>query len=503
VRNGQEDKEQAEKPARGFRRLPSTLHGLSARLLLLTALFVMISEVFIFVPSVARFRQTYLEDKIDEAHLAMLAVRIAPDFGVRDTFANVVMKHTEAHMISLREPMGEGLLGRKLLLGGGVSEVDRTVDLSDPMVIPLILDAFETLFIDQNRVLRVVGPSPRDADIQIEVVIDEAPLQSEMWDYATRIFWLSIAIALFTAALLNISLQFLIVRPIRRVTANMIAFREQPEVVSNEFDGGSRTDEIGVAQRELARMEADLRAALGQKTRLAALGSAVTKINHDLRNILSTAILVSDRLAGYEDPEVKRYAGPIISALDRAQKLCEQTIRFARDGTSQLSRKQFDLASLVAEAGEGLFADSELPGSGDTTAAGGEKQLAGWDNRVAPGVFVTADRDHLFRVFANLGRNAWEAGARSIRTTARQEDAAIIIEIADDGPGLPKKAMENLFKPFAGSARSGGSGLGLAISRDIMRAHGGDISLVHSSPNGTVFEIRLPSSDTHGSRGGR
>ena len=471
------------------RRLPGAFRGLSARLLMLTALFVMISEVFIFAPSGARFRQTYLLDKLEQAHLAMLAVRITPSIGVHDVFSGVVMKHTGTKMISLREPTLGGVPGRKLLLGTGVSSVDKTVDLRDPMVPELILDAFETLMQTENRVLRVMAPSPREPDIEIEVVIDEEPMAREMWSYANRIFWLSIAIAGFTAALLNVSLQFLIVRPIRRFTARMIAFRENPEAVPEAPPANRRTDEIGVAQREFARMEADLRAALAQKTRLAALGSAVTKINHDLRNILSSAILVSDRLAGNDDPEVKRQSGPIVAALNRAQKLCEQTVRYARDGAPELRREHFDLAELVEEAGEGLFVPSGADGGRYPFKA---REDAVWDNRVADGLVLFADRDHLFRVFANLGRNAWEAGARSIRISARRQEAWLLVEIADDGPGLPKKAQDNLFKPFAGSARSGGSGLGLAISGDIVRAHGGDIRLVHSSANGTLFEIMLP-----------
>jgi signal transduction histidine kinase len=64
--------------------------------------------------------------------------------------------------------------------------------------------------------------------------------------------------------------------------------------------------------------------------------------------------------------------------------------------------------------------------------------------------------------------------------------------VADDGPGLPPRAQENLFRPFAASARPGGSGLGLAIARELMRVHGGDLTLVASTGNGTIFRITMP-----------
>jgi signal transduction histidine kinase len=95
-------------------------------------------------------------------------------------------------------------------------------------------------------------------------------------------------------------------------------------------------------------------------------------------------------------------------------------------------------------------------------------------------------------VLNNLGRNARQAGAGSVRVGARLVGGRILIDIADDGPGLSDKARDRLFEPFAGSARDGGTGLGLIIARDIMRAHGGDIELVETGASGTTFRMLLP-----------
>jgi signal transduction histidine kinase len=96
-----------------------------------------------------------------------------------------------------------------------------------------------------------------------------------------------------------------------------------------------------------------------------------------------------------------------------------------------------------------------------------------------------------------VARNAVEAGARQLRFAAARENALVAIEIDDDGPGMPPKARENLFRPFFGSARPGGSGLGLAIARELMRAHGGDLALVASTGAGTVFRLTLPAPAEH------
>src|SRR3546814_13881629 len=83
-------------------------------------------------------------------------------------------------------------------------------------------------------------------------------------------------------------------------------------------------------------MQQGLRAALLKKTRLAALGTAVTKVNHDLRNILATASLISDRLAKSGDPAVRSMAPALVNAIDRALHLCAQALQFTREGPAQL-----------------------------------------------------------------------------------------------------------------------------------------------------------------------
>ena len=261
----------------------------------------------------------------------------------------------------------------------------------------------------------------------------------------------------------------------------MIEFRDDPEDASRVIAASRRSDEIGVAERELAMMQKTVRAALGQRARLAALGTAVTKINHDLRNILATARLVTDGLTASAAPEVRRVAPRLFDAIDRAVALCTHTLDYSREGAPPLTASRFLLAPLIDEIGPGL------------AGAGSELTI---DRDIPADLAIEADRDQLYRVFLNLARNAVEAGAHRLRLAAAREDGAIAIELADDGPGLPPKTRENLFRPFFGSARPGGSGLGLAIARELMRAHGGELNLLSSTAAGTIFRLTLPAPAT-------
>ena len=420
--------------------LPSPAKGLSARLLVLTIFFVMLAEVLIFVPSMARYRLTYLEEKLASAHLAVLTLEATPDQMVSEELQGELLGYVGAHSIALRRP-GEGKL---MLMRESPGQVDASFDLRSAGAATLVADAFASLIGPGDRVIRVVGRSPHQPAASVEVVIDEAPLCQAMFAFGERILALSLVISLMTAALVYVALHLLLVRPMRRVTASMTRFREDPEDLTAQIRPSNRTDEIGVAERELASMQARLAASLHQKTRLAALGIAVTKVNHDLKNILSSARLVSDRLADSDDPDVRRIAPTLVRTIDRAVHLCQQTLNFTQEGPPQLELSRFDLSELVADvATEIAPAESvgERTGTGGrgtggqgtggqgTGGQGPGDQITGGRapagpvlNRLPAGLEVEADRDQLYRVFANLLRNAVEAGATAVTVTADSAD---------------------------------------------------------------------------------
>jgi signal transduction histidine kinase len=453
-------------------KLPALWRSLSARLLVLTIAFVMVSEVLIFVPSIASFRLKYLDERIAAANIAILALLATPDAMVSDELERELLSQAGAYVIGMKRPDG-----KKLMLGmeDKVPAIDAQFDLRRHDLLKSVGDACVALLQTHNRILRVVGVSPRHNETEVEIVIDETPLHEAMLDYGAQVLAVSIVISLVTASLVYLALQWWMVRPIRRMTESMIAFRGDPENLSTPLRVERRGDEIGVAQAELAEMQAGLRASLQQKTRLAALGTAVTKISHDLRNMLATAQLVSDRLVSSADPQVKRAAPTLVAAIDRAVELCTRTLDFTREGPPRLDYRRFALKGLVYEIGAGGLAN----GKTQLIDAVGEIELE-------------ADRDQFYRVLANLVRNASEAGATEVTVSAAMAGDRVTVEVRDNGPGISPRARQNLFTPFAASGRPGGSGLGLAIARELTHAHGGDLSLVSSDATGTLFRIDLP-----------
>jgi signal transduction histidine kinase len=457
------------------------LKSLSARLLMLTILFVMLSEVLIFVPSVARFRLDWLEQKLTDANLALLALEATPDNMVSQELADRLLANAGAYAIRLVNPRkAASPVVQRALVMKMPPKVDATTVLAETTMSEAIIDALTTLARSGSRTLRIVGAPRQEPSMPIHVVLDEVPLRRDMQDYGRRILNLSLVISLVTAALVYFSLQWLLVGPMRRVTAAMIVFREDPEDPGRILAPSKRLDEIGIAERELVQLQESVYHALRQRARLAALGTAVAKINHDLRNILSTARLISDRLADDPSPEVRRVIPSLLAAIDRAIDLCTGTLDFTREGDPPLRLSQFALAELIDD-----LAAITPPDDGSGT-------MMQIENRVPASLLIRADRDQLHRILLNLARNAAEAGAKHLLVEAVRVGGLMTIDIADDGPGLNPRARDNLFIPFAGSGRPGGTGLGLAIARELMRAHGGEVTLVETGAAGSRFQLTIP-----------
>jgi signal transduction histidine kinase len=455
--------------------LPRLRRSLSARLLLLTIAFVMLAEVMIYTPSIARFRLDYLTERLVDAHIATLALEATPTHMVSPELETQLLTVVGAYSV-VRIVQGQT---RMLIMNREMPPtIDASYDLRRSNWVSLVADAFVTLAQPKNRILRVVGPSPFSAGMAEELVLDETPLRRAMYDYSTRILSVSIMISLVTAGLVYLALQMMLVRPLRQVTASMHEFSAAPDDVGTQIEPTGRRDEIGMVQRELARLQTELRASLREKTRLAALGSAMIRINHDLRNILATAQLVSDRLGHLEDATVRRLTPTLIAAIDRAIALCVNTITFAREDMPAPRPERFRLRPLAEEVGAALA----------PMAPEGSR----WQVEMPDNLMLHADRDQIFRVLVNLGRNAYEAAATSVQVIGQRTERGLEIEVSDNGQGFAPAARQRLFQAFAGSGKAGGSGLGLAIVRDVLRAHGGDIELASSRPGETRFRLLLP-----------
>ena len=459
---------------------PRIRFGLSAKLLVLTVLFVMLAEICIYVPSIANFRLTWLTNKLGAAHTAALVFDAAPD--VPEQLSRQILDSIGARALAMKIGQQRRLLATTEM----PSEVLQDVDIRDMRPMRAIVEAFRTLLVAKDTdLLRAIGPAPVGGQF-VEIVIPEGPLRSAMWIYSRNIMVLSIAISAISAALVYFALHYLFVRPLYRITANMASFRADPEDQARILAPTSRHDEIGFVEHELAEMQRDLANTLLEKTRLANLGLAVSKINHDLRNLLSSAQLFSDRLARLPDPQVQRFAPKLMRALERAIAFCQSTLSYGRAQEPPPDRRPVALMELVEDVR-------------DTLGLAPESRI-GWITSVERGLTVDADRDQLLRVLINLARNAMQAlegrapndpVQDQIRITGRREGAVAVIEVADTGPGFSDQARAHLFEAFQGSTRSGGAGLGLVIADELVRAHGGEITLVDGTI-GATFRLKIP-----------
>ncbi|MEW5421315.1 nitrogen regulation protein NR(II) [Amorphus sp. 3PC139-8] len=466
----------APKRGQGTRR--SWRAGLSGKLLVLTLLFVMVSEILIYVPSIANFRLSWLRDSHATASVAAMVLAEGSE----------VPKALQARLLSSTDTIAIALLAgdRRRLLAVDMppESVDLHVDLAEMEPLSAIVDAFAVLLETEPHTIRVSGAAP-GRDERVEIVISDRRMRTAMLAYSRNILMLSLLISVITAVLVYMSLRWLLVRPMQRLSAAIEDFADNPEDASRIIEPSDRADEIGDAERRLATMQRQLLETIHQRRRLADLGLAVSKINHDLRNLLAAAQLFSDRLSSSPDPTVQRVLPKIVGTLDRAVGYTRAVLSYGRTGEAPPSRRLIRLRQVVEDVADlvGLAQHPDIV----------------FENRVPADLEVDADTDQLSRVLINLARNAVHiletdgdtALVRRVEVSAERAGGVVTIRVADTGPGIPPKVREHLFQPFQGSTRKGGTGLGLAISAEIVRAHGGSIALAETTP-GATFEITLP-----------
>jgi signal transduction histidine kinase len=466
--------------------LPSVMtgrfSGLSSKLIATIIVVILLVEIVVYLPSLASFRSTWLEDRLRVGVVAARVLDAVPDvmalpqeltdrlLNSAGAIAIVYRREGQSQMIELTNPV--------------MPDEVVTADLRLRDLPSQVLGALDTLFAGPGRTLRVVGTGDMEESL-VELLMPEAPLRRDMLDYSRSIALVSLGIAVVTAFVLYVLVSRLFIDPVLRMTGNMLAFRKAPENAALILDPSTRRDEIGILERELADMESDLFSMLRQRRHLADLGLAVAKINHDLRNTLTSAQLLSDQVATLDDPKVQRLAPRLVNTLDRAIGFAQSVLDYGRETSAVPRFASVTLRGLVDDAA------FEAKASGNP--------LIAFRNEVDEALVVDVDAGQMGRVLVNLiknAREALEAGGPDLHEPAIVVSAArdadrTVISVIDNGPGLPERARKNLFVAFEGSVRSGGTGLGLAIAREIVEAHGGTLALVEAE-RGTRFDITLP-----------
>jgi signal transduction histidine kinase len=459
--------------------------GLAKRVLILVATFVMTAEVMIYVPSMSIYHDNWLRSRLSAGYTAALVLEAAPHGMIPASLSNQLLDSVPARIIVLQD---RGT--RRILAASEMPlRVDDTYDLRDPSWGASLAATVGTLLAPKGRVLTIYGAAPMGGDA-VEITMDEAALKRAMHSYSLRLLNLSLIVSLIVATFAMAAIHFMVLAPVRRLTTSIVEFEADPEDSSRIIVPSGSKHEIGEAEEALAIMQDTLARELHQKKHLAALGLAVAKINHDLRNMLASAQLLSDRLANVTDPLAQRVAPKLVATLDRAIRFCQATLTYGRATDDPPNPRPLMLRGLVTEVIETLPTD-------------GVRKIE-IVNDVEENCEIVADDEQMFRILMNLARNSVEAlqsagpaPGRPARVVIRahldQDRNAAIIEVADTGPGIPDTLRPKLFAAFVTSTRRGGTGLGLAIAADLVRAHKGSITLLPQALEvGTTFRIALP-----------
>lgn len=456
--------------------------GVAGRLLAVSVIVILAAEVLIFAPNVAAFHALRINDRLNLAETAAIALQGSSTLNAQ--LSRNLIENAEILRIAMaREDVRELLLESPL--PRDATGVPRTYDYRDAGALTRAGWAFETLFAPNGRVLRVVAAPRFEQGEFIEILINERPLKREIANYAWQLLMASTLVSALAGAGAYVLLTWAFVRPVERLTHRIERFRDAPEDATIFASPSRRRDEIGRAERAVADMAEHVRASLRQRERLANLGAAVARIAHDLRNLLATAQLVTERLAKSEDPAVRQAAPRLERAIGRAAGLASASLRYGKAEEAAPVLKPVRARAAIAEAfDDALAAYPHLSRRAEA----------------ADDLTLIADAEQLHRMLVNLLRNAAQAlatagradGADAIVVRAERRGALIALQVADRGPGLPEAARAHLFEPFVSADRAGGAGLGLAIARELARAQGGDVVLVQTGAVGSVFEIVLP-----------
>jgi len=457
---------------------------LRVKLLLLICICVILTEALVFLPSVANRQHRWFENQHRFAYALSLSVYKTDEYGLEERAL------TNLELVEMAIIAPDGTI-KEILTEQPSITIDKVVDLDAASGLNYLISAIRTLFVGGNRIIQITGQIGDDGT-KLSLLTRDYSLRATLFTFSERFFYSSLAIALIVAAAIYLLVTEILLRPIYRIYSNVLNFVMAPDDPQAILIPTNRHDEIGLAERRLAAIEAELQCGYAQQKHLAELGLAISKINHDMRNLLASAQLISDRLSSIDDPLIKRLTPKLIRTIDRAINYSQSVLLYGKIQEQLPHYQRLHLKSLIDDVIDIL----EPEQYGDITI----------DNKVEEDFEIEADGEQMHRIFTNLCRNAVQVLAahkmpeseqtapplKKIIINAHRDGDESVIWVCDTGPGLPPQAREHLFEPFRGSMRSNGTGLGLAICHELVRAHGGTIRLREEITAGTHFEIRLP-----------
>lgn len=342
----------------------------------------------------------------------------------------------------------------------------------------------------------------RTLDAESVAAIEDLQLQVQAAQRRTERLTLAFTLLVSVLGVVAAVGVFLTLRPLRRLTEGVRRLGRGDWGQRIGPSGPGREDEVSQLAREFNNMaealqERERRLLRGE--RLAAAGQLAAQITHEIRNPLSSvalnAELLEDELAE-ASPEARELLSKISREVDRLTAVTEDYLSFAR--RPKPHRSPIDLGEELRDLLDFMAQELEMAG-------------IEVERRIPEGpVPVLGDANQLRQVFMNLVRNAQEAVLEDQRDRDRDHDHGgerrprievemrckgdqVFVVVRDDGPGipLPDAEVERIFDAFY-TSKAQGTGLGLPTVQQIVQDHEGAVSVAHTGPEGTSFEVRLP-----------
>ena len=298
----------------------------------------------------------------------------------------------------------------------------------------------------------------------------------------------------FTAVLIGSGLVFLISHTFTRPLATLVEGVRALEHGDYHHPLDPRgSDEVAELTSAFDRMRASLlktQQALLESEQLATIGRMASSISHDLRHALAAVVANSEFLCDGRLTSVQREElyQEVRTAVNQMTDLIDSLLEFARTRAS-LNPAYGNVVETVQRAMQAVRLHPRHQGTLIEVHSHGQSS-AWFDSR------------KLERALYNLLLNACEAAPSNegrVQVTVQRKETSVIIEVADNGPGIAEPIRDKLFHPFVSFGKQNGTGLGLTVVQKIVQDHGGEIVMERTADNLTVFRITIPGQDPQSS----
>ena len=333
-------------------------------------------------------------------------------------------------------------------------------------------EAMSIVFGDGNSVIRIMGYE-NDAVPRVDVFIKKDFLQDRIGGMFTNAALIGFAMFIVTHFAVWFTVRAYIGASLSAMLASLYATPANSPLMDKKNSP---------LVKKLNENHSALEVHIYEQARLASLGAAAGRLAHDIRNLLASLLLISERFVAMEGEAESKLGKRMQASVNRALALCDWASRYTSAKRDQIVVSELSLAPLVDEVLS--FVALHDPRS--------RVELI---NGVSTDFTVLAERTLLFRILFNIGLNAVQAMQRQqdrgfLRITARLVDKNVEIDLIDGGPGLDASDALSSIEPHNNQPK--GTGLGMTIAADLARWHGGELELVRSDSFGTCFRLNLP-----------